>query len=61
MNQRKAKRIRADMRMAIAQDPIFKDVPIASFPKFLKRATRRAKSFYGSIIRSKRHRFEVIE
>lgn len=60
MNQRKAKRIRAELRENF-QDPYFSKVPIHVMEKAVKRATRSAKKFYTGISRQKRNRFEIIQ
>lgn len=61
MNQKKAKRIRSDMRMAIAQDPTFRELPTAALPGMTKKAMRTAKQFYNNIARPKRRRFEIVD
>lgn len=63
MNQRKAKRIRSELRENL-QDPYFQDHPIAEqnlLESAVKRATRNAKKFYLNISKNKRNKFEITQ
>lgn len=60
MNQRKAKRIRSEMRENL-QDPYFSEVPGFILDSAVKSATRKAKDFYNNLTKKKRHKFEITQ